>query len=123
MDGASVRDILQRTISQEKPNSNWIRETEIFIDGHSIRIQAPGYTVYMNKGRRAGKRPPMDAIKSWLKEKGMAESLYWAVSTKIAREGTTGIGEKWLDDAVNEITENDAKDILSEFDDAFNKIL
>lgn len=53
-----------------------------------------GYTYLA--GRRAGKMPPVQAIKNWIKSKGIkavkgnlkVSSLAWAIAKSIARKGT-----------------------------------
>ena len=61
--------------------------------GGSIKIVAPHYAVQMILGRRAGKRPPVAAIKQWIKDKnrrtgaGIPEEAAFAIAKKIGEDG------------------------------------
>ena len=71
----------------------------------------------MENGRRPGKRPPISAIEQWIADKGVqphprangsipsTKQLAFAISNKIAREGTQYYqmgGTQVLHDAINE---------------------
>lgn len=109
---STVSDILSQAIQQQKPGSTWMQKVGIFTSDDKVSIRMPGYTVYMNEGRGPGKRPPMEALTVWMREKGIAESMYWAIANKIAKEGTEGIGDKWLKDAVKSIAAGPVKEDL-----------
>ena len=60
--------------------------------GGSIAIVAPHYAVQMILGRRSGKRPPVKAIKQWIKDKNAQGAdipleAAWAIVTKIKQDG------------------------------------
>ncbi|WAX17254.1 hypothetical protein PM21P1_00032 [Parabacteroides phage PM21P1] len=61
--------------------------------GGSIAIVAPHYAVQMILGRRSGKRPPVKAIKQWIKDKNrnagtnIPEDAAYAIAKKIGEEG------------------------------------
>lgn len=110
----TIHDILTSKLNAVKPGTNWVNQVNVFVSDNVIKIDAPGYTKYLLNGRGPGKRPPMDPIVSWLKRKGLAEKLYWAVSTKIMKEGTKGTGREWYNEAMKEITELVAKETISE---------
>lgn len=109
---STVSDILSQAIQKQKPGSTWMQKVNIFTSEDKVSIRMPGYTVYMNEGRGPGKRPPMEALTVWMREKGIAEQAYWAIANKIAKEGTEGIGEKWLKDALKEIAAGPVTDDL-----------
>jgi hypothetical protein len=57
-------------------------------------ITGSNYTYWMEHGRKAGKFPPISAIKQWIVDKGIVAekisqiSLAFAIAAKIARDGT-----------------------------------
>ena len=67
---------------------------------YQVIFDLADYWVYTNYGRKAGKRPPISAIEQWISDKGLrphprangsipsTKQLAFAISTKIAREGT-----------------------------------
>lgn len=62
-------------------------DTRLIVDGAR-------YIYVLETGRRPGKMPPVSKILSWIESKGIsfegkAESLAWAISKKIAQQGTT----------------------------------
>ena len=109
---STVTDILSQAIQQQKPGSTWMQKVNVFSSDEKVSIVMPGYTVYMNEGRGPGKRPPMEALTVWMREKGIAEQAYWGIANKIAKEGTQGIGEQWLKAAVKEIASGPVTDDL-----------
>lgn len=123
MTPATVSEILKRHLDGVLPGAKWSSLVNVYINENdrSIRLGMPSYTPFMINGRGPGGRPPMAPIKEWLKGKGLAEELYWAVSTKIMNEGTRGIGEEWLDDAVEEIQNTWFNDLTKEFEAEFMK--
>ena len=105
IESTTVGNILKRNLNEVLPGAQWANKLNIYVDNKNyvVKIDAPGYTQYMNEGRGPGKRPPLEAMASWLREKGIAESAYWAISNKIAKEGTKGIGDAWMDESLSEI--------------------
>lgn len=59
-------------------------------------LYAEDYWVFVNEGRKAGKRPPISAIEKWIKEKPIQlndiseTSLAFLIARKIGKEGTKG---------------------------------
>lgn len=49
------------------------------------------YATFVDRGRRPGRRPPVDKILEWVKEKGLSSGddlqLAWAISTAISKRG------------------------------------
>lgn len=120
---ATVSEILKRHLDGVLPGAKWSSLLNVYVneEDYSVKIDAPFYTPFMINGRGPGGRPPMSPIKEWLKQKGMAEELYWAVSTKIMEEGTKGIGDSWLNDAVDEIEDMQFNEITKDFEKEFFK--
>lgn len=55
----------------------------------SVETKLPDYAIYVDKGRRPGKRPPLRAIVQWMKEKKINKPIGFAyyVQKKIGEEG------------------------------------
>lgn len=68
-----------------------------------VRIYAPEHYVYANEGRKAGKMPPISAIRAWVIKKGLADnekqetSIAWAIAMTIARKGSAQPAYHWLE--------------------------
>lgn len=84
---------------------------------YQVIFDLADYWFYVENGRRPGKRPPISAIEQWIADKGVqphprangsvpsTKQLAFAISSKIAREGTQYYqmgGTKVLHDAINE---------------------
>ena len=52
-------------------------------------LHTPAYTPFMLYGRKPGKMPPLEPIKSWMEAKGLTGSE-WAIRKHIATWGTPG---------------------------------
>jgi len=95
---AALQDTFKRV---DLDGSNLAKRTEIevkpSIEGFAVSVTAPDYIQYVDKGRKAGKRPPIKDILDWIKEKniplsgGMTqEQLAFAISNSIGKYGTRG---------------------------------
>jgi hypothetical protein len=84
--------------------------------GYKVQILGSNYSYWMENGRRAGKFPPIDAIKQWIDDKGVIandiskNSLAFLIARKIANEGYQGkpviepvINKKWIDQLMKEV--------------------
>jgi hypothetical protein len=69
---------------------------EVRVDGLKAQLWGESYAQQLETGRQAGKFPPIDAIKQWIVDKGIANriegqisisSLAFLIARKIAREG------------------------------------
>ena len=84
---------------------------------YQVIFDLADYWYYVENGRRPGKRPPISVIEQWISDKGIKphpqangkipsmKQLAFAISTKIAREGTQYYqmgGTQVLHEAVNE---------------------
>lgn len=80
-----------------KASGRWERELAVFYKRMSVALFGEHYTYYLVNGRKAGKMPPVKAIKQWIEDKGIASnikgkisvsSLAFLIARKIGREGT-----------------------------------
>jgi hypothetical protein len=69
---------------------------EVRVDGLKAQLWGESYAQQLETGRQAGRFPPIDAIKQWIVDKGIANriegqisisSLAFLIARKIAREG------------------------------------
>lgn len=88
----------------------------------SVKLIGEKYAEQLQYGRRAGKRPPIEAIKQWIKDKGIVSnikndannsSLAFLIARKIGQQGWNrqGYGGVNLIDEV--ITKNRIQDIIN----------
>lgn len=69
------------------------KETIAVDYGSGVRIEAPAYVFQMENGRRAGKFPPIKAIKQWIKDKNanagtdIPEEAAYAIAYVMKRDG------------------------------------
>ena len=55
----------------------------------AVILHTPAYTNFMLYGRKPGRLPPLEPIKSWMEAKGLTGSA-WAIRQHIATFGTKG---------------------------------
>jgi hypothetical protein len=69
---------------------------EVRVNGLTAQLWGEDYAQQLETGRKSGKFPPIDAIKKWIEDKGIANriqgeisisSLAFLIARKIAREG------------------------------------
>lgn len=51
-------------------------------------VRGLGYLYWNQYGRRAGTLPPIDAIRQWVKVKGIPEAAVWPIAMKLKRQGS-----------------------------------
>ena len=87
-----IEDILEVYEQSGKKTSGQFGEgLEAVYSNNGYNVALFGYGYLM--GRKAGKMPPVQAIKEWVINKGISDSvnasgLAWAIAKKIAKEGT-----------------------------------
>jgi len=54
--------------------------------GYAVR--GVGYLYWNQYGRRPGVMPPLDAIRQWVKVKGIPEAAIWPIAMKLKRQGS-----------------------------------
>lgn len=77
-------------------SGNWLDELEVQATELSGTLLGAPYTEQLEEGRKKGGRPPIEAIKKWIVDKGIVNtirgslsitSLAFAIATKIGKEG------------------------------------
>ena len=53
-------------------------------------VYGKGYLYWVQYGRKPGTLPPIEAIRQWVKVKGIDEKAVWPIAFKIKRDGTPG---------------------------------
>lgn len=117
---AALRTTLSKVGLQD---SNLSRETRVITTEDAIRVIMPDYAVYVDKGRKAGKRPPVEAIMKWMRDKGIrSKSGIRAVDIAyvIARSiGERGIKPRpFIEAFTDELTVLVMKNVSREIDNA-----
>ncbi len=102
-----MKDIIERVLSEVLPSlvdsydrlgmrasGDWAEALEVKADDRVGQIWGNDYTQYLTNGREPGGMPPVSALEKWVGDKfGIsgpeATSAAWAISKKIAKEGTT----------------------------------
>lgn len=76
-----------RTASRRSVDNYTVRQSNKFIS-----LLAVDYIAFALQGRRPGGFPPVEEIRRWIDDKGIAsedpDSMAWAIATKISQEGT-----------------------------------
>lgn len=57
------------------------------IKGLNLEIEMPDYWVFLDKGRRPGKQPPLSVIKKWCSRKGIPKGAAFPIAKKIGKFG------------------------------------
>lgn len=53
----------------------------------SLNISMPGYAIFVDKGRRPGKMPPLKNISDWCDSRGIDNKFAYPIARKIGLEG------------------------------------
>ena len=78
-------------------SGNWINSLDIIQSEMKTSLLGEKYTEQLVYGRRPGTMPPVQKLRQWLIDKGIAQrlrseqeisSMAWAIATKIKNEGT-----------------------------------
>ena len=85
----TMRNVL---ISNKKVNSGDLLDSlsyQIIYDGETLDIEFSmiDYGIYVDKGRKPGKLPPIDSIRNWAAQKGINQRFVFPIARKIAEFG------------------------------------
>lgn len=80
------------------------------------------YAIFVEKGRRAGGRPPISSIQKWVRAKGLPENIAFLIAKKIG-EGRSGSNQPnpFVERTVGEL-ENIIEDELGKVASQFGKV-
>ncbi len=123
--------LLERSASQTGAIADSMRGTVISDEErHEIQLSLLAYWKWVERGRRPGKRPPMDKIEAWIQRTELANiaasegitirQLAFLIARKIGREGTEGkqvfyeVFERRMDEWVRRITSAVKEDVQHE---------
>lgn len=130
-----IRGNLQSTGTNASGETSQSLKSELVTD---TRLQVSGkqYIYVVETGRKAGKMPPVSSIKAWLETgkiniQGSIDSAAWAISRKIAKEGsslfrkggrediiTPAISDQRVDELINKIADASQLAIANTIEDA-----
>lgn len=108
-----------------KGNSNIAQRLKMALKVKSDEIiletDLPEYAIFVDKGRRPGKQPPINTIEGWCKRKGIPTSAAFPIARKIGERGLKGTGFlKPLEDfrdLIEELTKETVKVVSTEIKD------
>lgn len=94
-----VEELKERLANYDLEDSRLATSITFTVNGNVLFINMADYATFVDKGRSAGKFPPLDAIREWIKRKGIemedgtgdlerdAKSLSYLIGRKISEEG------------------------------------
>lgn len=129
---------LQESLEKQKHNATGRLKDSIEVveqstaTGLEIVVYSEDYGGYVERGREAGKLPPISALEQWVKTKGIgtgkeAKGIAWAIAKSIEKKGIPsqpyknwGEGNSikrtgWVTDALNE------DEIFRQIDEVFGR--
>lgn len=100
------------------------------IDGLTLQLISASYLDIVDKGRRPGKMPPIKAIESWVKVKGIntgtkgIKSTSYAIATSISKNGikATNVKQKSINNIMSRLDKLDEA-MVKDIDIIINDIL
>ena len=77
-----------------KKNSDIYNKLKIIVttkeNSLTIETNLPDYAIFVDKGRRPGKQPPIKNIIAWCKSKGIPKTAAFPIARKIGERGLKG---------------------------------
>tara|TARA_R110002012_G_scaffold306463_1_gene511188 strand:- start:138 stop:605 length:468 start_codon:yes stop_codon:yes gene_type:complete len=110
-----------------RASGNWAEQLEVFTEENRAIIFGEDYSEQLDKGRAAGKRPPVKDIEDWIYAKGLdariqneisVSSLAFLIARKIGREGYDRQGYGGVDLISEIVTEQRLQKIINEVGEA-----
>ncbi len=94
----SLKEDLIKAYDQKgmRASGDFADSLEVVASGFNVKLWGNDYAQQLETGRQSGKRPPIDAIKQWIDDKGIANrlngeitrnQLAFLIARKIGREG------------------------------------
>lgn len=132
-EGVDIVRTIQSKLSSSGANATGKTSASLELEASDTRLTIQGAKsfLFVETGRRPGKRPPIAPIKEWAIAKGLvsddkkARSLAFAIATKIGNEGTTTVSlNKPRDIYQTTITDERIANIYDEINGVFaDKVL
>lgn len=83
-----ARALLIREITRSKGKTRIVNQIDYRLQKDAkIIIEAPEYLTFIDKGRRPGKMPPIQAIARWVNLKGLSPESAWPIAVNIMKFG------------------------------------
>lgn len=105
-----------------RASGEWENSVEVVrVNDFKYEIHANDYTRYLTNGRVGGKRPPIEDLKEWVRNKfgysddKIVTSTAFAIATKIAKSGTNYYqqgGTDLVDGVITEQRQNELQRVL-----------
>jgi len=77
--------------NEKKENSRIAKQLKLKVEVKDNTIQItdilPSYSIFVDKGRRPGKQPPLKSIESWCKSKGIPRDAAFPIARNIGLKG------------------------------------
>ena len=118
------KDLIEKHIELGmRASGKWVESLEVITEGNTTKILGLEYTEQLINGRKPGNRPPIEAIKQWIIDKGIINQiqgkitvtgLAFAISIKIAKSGTRYFQEGGTDLVSSVITPERIQSIIDE---------
>ncbi len=78
-------------VKKGKGKSNIYKKLHIIVKPKTDRIEIennlPDYAVFVDKGRKPGKQPPLKSIEQWCKSKGIDKKAAFPIAREIGKRG------------------------------------
>lgn len=108
--------LLIREITRSKGKTRIVNQITWKLQGQAkIIIEAPEYLTFIDKGRRPGKMPPIQAIRNWTKIKGISPEAAWPIAINIMKFGIkpTNVIQKTLNQLGRELPKEIEADLTA----------
>jgi hypothetical protein len=100
--------LLIEEITKAKGSTRIVNQIDYRLqDAAQIIIEAPQYLEFIDKGRKPGKMPPVQAIANWAQVKGINPKWAWPISVNIMKFGIkpTNVIQKTVNRIETELTQ------------------
>lgn len=120
---SSARSILNRSGKRNLAGKLKIRQDKKN-DVLAYELVAPDYSVFVDKGRKNGKMPPLESIRKWCEGRNISSEAAFPIAAAIGRRGIkpTNFTSPFKQKVVTkEVERAAAKDVAKEIADAVKK--
>lgn len=89
-----MKSILQRNLTPKPNPTGIISQLDIDVTKNdsiiTIQTHFPNYAYFVEYGRRAGEKPPIEPIRDWCNLHNLPQGMEWYVQKVIGERGTKG---------------------------------